>query len=116
MHRQPRSLVLTGAVLAALVAAAPAGAMPLAKTLGGTVGPAFTISVSKKTMKAGRFTITIRDRGNIHNFHLRGPGVNKRTGVAATGTVMWTVRLRRGTYTFLCDPHASSMRGTFRVT
>jgi plastocyanin len=24
--------------------------------------------------------------------------------------------LRPGTYTFLCDPHRSKMRGTFRVT
>ena len=28
---------------------------------------------------------------------------------------IWTVTLKRGAYTFLCDPHASAMRGTFRV-
>jgi plastocyanin len=51
----------------------------------------------------------------MHNFHLRGPGVNKATTVRAKRTVTWTVTLRRGTYRYVCDPHARRMRGSFRV-
>jgi len=35
-----------------------------------------------RTAKAGKTTITIRDLTAKDNFHLTGPGVNKKTGVA----------------------------------
>jgi plastocyanin len=69
-----------------------------------------------KTVKAGTYRIKIEDRARTHDFHLVGPGVNKKTSVAGVTETVWTVKLRRGTYTFQCDPHASMMRGTFRVT
>ena len=94
-------------------AAFPAGN---ANRLTGTDGPGFTITMSKKAVKAGIYKIVIRDRSSIHNFHLTGPGVNKKTGVAAVGTTTWTVKLKKGTYKFVCDPHASIMRGVLRVT
>jgi plastocyanin len=58
----------------------------------------------------------VRDRSRMHNFHLRGRGVNKRTTVGFLGSTTWTVTLRPGTYRFVCDPHARRMRGSFRVT
>jgi plastocyanin len=115
MRRATLLIPPVAGLIAALAAAAPAAAAPQAKTLRATVGPGFTISVSKRSVAPGRFRITVRDRSNIHNFRLRGPGVNRATGVSARGTFTWTIRLRKGTYTFLCDPHASSMRGTLRV-
>ena len=42
----------------------------------------FTITMNKKTVKAGTYVIIIRDRSAIHNFRLTGPGVNKATGLA----------------------------------
>ena len=42
--------------------------------------------------------------------------MNKRTAVGFKGTVTWTVTLRRGRYTFVCDPHAAFMKGSFRVS
>jgi plastocyanin len=69
-----------------------------------------------KSVKAGTYRIKIEDKATIHNFRLKGPGLNKATSVPRKAEVIWTVTLRKGTYTFLCDPHASSMRGTFRVT
>ena len=69
-----------------------------------------------KTVKAGTHRIKIEDKAAIHNFHLVGPGVDKSTSVSGVGERIWTVKLKPGTYTFFCDPHASSMRGTFRVT
>lgn len=68
------------------------------------------------TVKAGTYRIKIEDEATIHNFRLRGPGVNKATSVPGKVETVWTVALRKGTYTFVCDPHASTMRGTFKVT
>ena len=68
------------------------------------------------TLKAGAYRIKIEDAATIHNFRLTGPGVNRATSVPTKSEQIWTIRLRKGTYTFLCDPHASGMRGTFRVT
>jgi plastocyanin len=94
---------------------------PRVQTLTATVGPSATISLRTASgrrvtrLRRGRYRIRVRDRSTMHNFHLRGPGVNKRTTVAFRGTVTWTVTLRRGTYRFVCDPHARRMRGSFRV-
>ena len=108
---------LLAAALSALVlvAGASSAAAKPAK-LSASDGPGFTIGMSAKTVKAGTYTITVRDRSSIHNFHLIGPGVNKTTSVAAVKTYTWTVKLKRGTYRFVCDPHASFMKGTLRVT
>ena len=87
----------------------------------GEVGPGFTIEVTKagkdvKTLKAGKYTFKIEDKSSIHNFHLLGPGVNKKTSVSFTGETTWTVRLKPGRYTYQCDPHAANgMKGRFRV-
>jgi hypothetical protein len=61
----------------------------------------------------GTYEIVVRDLSDEHNFHLSGPGVNEATAVETQGTVTWTVTLRNGTYTLLCDPHFTSMRRTF---
>jgi plastocyanin len=95
---------------------------PRVTRLTATVGPGATISLRTATgrrvtrLRRGRYRITVRDRSASHNFHLRGPGVNKRTAVGFRGTRTWTVTLRRGRYRFVCDPHARRMRGSFRVT
>jgi len=104
------------AVLATLAVAAPTFAAATTNTLTGTDGPGFTITMSKKTVKAGTYLIVIHDRSAIHNFHLTGPGVNKKTSVPAVSTVRWTVKLKKGTYKFICDPHAAIMSGVLKVT
>jgi hypothetical protein len=85
-----------------------------------TVGPGFTINLTRggrkvTRLKPGTYTIVVRDRARIHNFHLRGPGVNKKTGVAFVGTVRWRVKLVRGLYRYNCDPHITTLRSSFRV-
>ena len=97
----------------AAVVALPAGAAT--PKLLGTVGPGFTITLTKKPTKAGKYTLVVSDKSSIHNFHLTGPGVNVKTSVAATGSKTFRIALKKGKYTFLCDPHASTMRGTFRI-
>jgi plastocyanin len=95
---------------------------PRVTRLVATVGPGATISLKNAAgrrvtrLKAGRYRIAVRDRSVMHNFHLKGPGVNKKTAVAFKGTRTWTLTLKRGRYSFVCDPHASRMRGSFRVT
>jgi len=88
------------------------GDVPVA--LAGSVGPGQKISFAR-TSRAARATITIRDRTSKDNFHLSGPGVNKKTGVAFMGTVKWTVVLSAGTYTFRSDAH-KALKGTLKVT
>ena len=104
---------------AGLVIAAVAGAADTKLT--GVVGPGFTISLvdaqgqSVTRLPAGEVDITVDDRGNEHNFHLRGPGVDFSTGVEEVGQRTFTVTLRDGNYTFVCDPHAGQMAGAFQA-
>jgi plastocyanin len=111
------SLALVGTLV--LASSAPAAA-PTPKTVTGVVGPAFNISLKQhtkavKVLAPGMYIFVIDDKSNIHNFHLEGPGVDKKTGVGATGTFTWRLTLRRGTYKFVCDPHATIMKGKFVV-
>jgi plastocyanin len=111
-------LVALAAIVAALVVPSALAATP---TLTGTVGPGFTITLKKGTakvtkLKAGAYVIKVSDKSKIHNFRLKGPGVNKTTSVGGTGTATWKVTLKKGKYTFVCDPHASIMKGTFTVS
>jgi plastocyanin len=112
-------LALVTLLAAALVVVASASAAT--PTLTGVDGPGFTITLKKGTakvtsLKAGKYKIVIKDLSNIHNFHLSGPGLNKKTSVGAKGTFTWAVTLKKGTYKFVCDPHASIMKGSFKVT
>lgn len=104
------------AIVATLALAASSVAAASTRTLIGTDGPGFTITMNKKIVKAGKYVIIIRDRSSIHNFHLTGPGVNKMTSVPAVRTTKWTIRLRKGIYHFVCDPHRAIMHGILKVT
>jgi plastocyanin len=112
LRRYVQTLVVA-VVLSGLASAVPAvAATPVIK---GTVGPGFTITLSKKPTKPGRTTFVISDKSSIHNFHLVGPGVNKKTSVSGTGTTTWTVTLAKGTYRYYCDPHKAIMKGSFTI-
>ena len=112
------------ALLVAAVAAALIAVPAYAKSSGleGEVGPGFSIEVKKggkdlETIKAGTYKIKVEDKASIHNFHLFGPGLNKKTAVAFKGEMTWTIKLKPGRYTYQCDPHAASgMKGHFKVT
>jgi plastocyanin len=104
------------ATVAIFALAAPTLAASRTNNLTGTDGPGFTITMSKKSVKAGTYVITIHDRSSIHDFHLTGPGVNKATSVQAVSTTKWTVKLKKGTYHFVCDPHKAIMHGVLKVT
>jgi hypothetical protein len=111
MRKIVAAVVLTAA-LAGLTALPALAATPV---LSGTVGPGFTIIMKKKPTKAGTYKLVIADKSSIHNFHLTGPGVNVKTSVPAVGTKTFTIRLKKGKYVFVCDPHRTVMKGSFTI-
>jgi plastocyanin len=116
-----RTLALTLALAAAVSLAAvglaqAASTKASARTITGVVGPGFSISVNKTSVKAGTYTFKVQDKAKIHNFHITGPGVNKSTSVSGTGTTTWTLKLKKGTYKIVCDPHSTSMKTSLKVT
>jgi len=94
------------------------------KSLVGDVGhnDAFTISFKDENgaaisnLAAGTYQVTIKDESSIHDFHLKGSGVDKATSVSGIGATSFTVTFAPGKYSFLCDPHASQMHGSFTVS
>ena len=105
--------------LSSLIGAGSAAAAP--KTVNGSVGPGFTISLKlagKKVtkLKATTYKFKVTDKSSGHNFHLTGPGYNRAiTSVGFTGTKTITLKLRKGTYRYRCDVHPSEMKGSFKV-
>jgi hypothetical protein len=90
--------------------------------LRGSVGPGFEISLTDEagepvtTLAPGSYTLLTDDKSSSHNFHLSGEGVDLATDIGETGTDSFDVDLSGGTYTFVCDPHASSMNGSVEVS
>lgn len=112
-------LAAAGAVMFA--APTPTSATP-AQPVTGSVGPGFTIVLTKGGHKVTKlkartpYRFVISDRATIHDFHLRGPGIDRvLTSVGFQGTKSFTLTLKKGTYHFFCDPHASFMHGSFTV-
>jgi hypothetical protein len=86
-------------------------------TLNGSVGPGFDISLDGTDgLTAGGYTLVVDDKASAHNFHLTGPGVDVATDVGGEGAETFEIQLEPGEYTFVCDPHASSMNGSFSVS
>jgi hypothetical protein len=118
----PVRLVVLGVCLAALLV--PSAAVPADNpVLEGFVGAndAFSIRLQDANgtrlthVDAGTYTVKIHDLSELHNFHLSGPGVDQATPVEEKQEATWTVTLTDGTYTYVCDAHASLMKGSFTV-
>ncbi len=106
-----------GGDAAATTEATTGGGEASGTTLNGSVGPGFVISLDGTDgLTAGDYTIVVDDQSSEHNFHLTGPGgVDVATDVSAEGEETLEVTLEAGEYTFVCDPHASQMKGSFTV-
>ena len=113
-----RSVLVSLVVAAALAVPAVAAARPFQ----GAVGPGATISLKRangsalKHASPGEHRFAISDQSSFHNFHLLGPGVNRRTTVAGRGTVTWNLTLGAGKFSFRSDPQARRLKGSFTVT
>ena len=75
-----------------------------------TEGGSRVRSVTENTYK-----VRVSDTSKKQNFHLTGPGVNKKTSVAAKTTKTWTLSLKPGKYTYRSDKNRRLKR-TFTVT
>jgi hypothetical protein len=114
-----RTLLASAAAGLLLVFAGGAGAQ--SPTLFGTVGPGFSIRFADASgnpvthLDPGTYTIQVDDKGDLHNFHLTGPGVDQATDIEPVGTFTWTVTFAEGRYHYQCDAHPTTMRGDFTV-
>jgi hypothetical protein len=70
------------------------------------------------TIAPGTYDLEIHDQTSSHNFHLTGPGVDKRTEVPEVVTVTWedVVLAAGSTFSYVCDPHSDFMNGSFTTT
>ena len=90
----------------------------------GTVGKndAFSISLTDNTgnditnLAAGTYQLTVHDDSGIHNFHITGSGVDDKTDITKAQVKTFTITVKAGTYTFLCDSHPTQMKGSFTVS
>lgn len=86
-----------------------------------TVGPKATISLRSasgavlRTIKAGTYSIVVRDRSKVHNFHLVGKGVNRKSTLGGATTVTWTVKLQAGVLRFYSDKAPKTVKGSITV-
>jgi hypothetical protein len=93
----------------------PAPKPTAAARLGASVAAGGKVSLAGAAIvKAGPAVITVRDASRTGNFHITGPGVNRKTGLAFRGTVKWTVALVPGKYVFRSDARPRA-RGTLTV-
>ena len=116
--------VIAAALIASVAVAAALGQGATTPTLKGTVGPGFTISLTKggkkvRTLRAGIYTISVRDRAASHNFTLERetkPKIEKHvTSTAFIGTKSMKVTLKKGEWKYYCSVHESTMHGSFVV-
>lgn len=92
---------------------APPPPAPKPKIVRAGVTAGGTAHVSARSLRAGRYRLVVRDASKRRNFHLTGPGFNRRTGIAFAGTAVWTARLKRGTYRYGSDPEP--LEGRLRI-
>jgi hypothetical protein len=114
-----RGLVVVAAAAAFVLVPVGASSVSANPELRGTVGPGFFIRLANPDgsvvtkVEPGTYDIVVRDLSVEHNFHLSGPGVDRFTQVEDTADVSWTVTFVEGRYTYVCDPHSTTMRGAF---
>jgi hypothetical protein len=102
------------AYIEALTGSAPPAALRAIVTRGRGLDLRTTYGDPVIALEASRYTVTVRDGSATRDFHLVGPGVNRRTGLAFRGTRRWTIDLRRGTYRYRSD-QPESKRQSFVV-
>jgi len=121
MSRAPLVLASVAAVVlpSAAGSAGPTPPSPIQPRLDAKVS-AHSISLTNaagarvQTLYQESYRFVVHDSSKGQNFHLIGPAVNRKTGVAAKTTTTWTVMLEPGTYVFRSD-RSSRLHGSFGV-
>jgi plastocyanin len=117
--------ILAGTAVLAIsltIAATALGNSTGTVTLKGTVGPGFTIKLTKGGKKVtslthGKYKFVISDKSSNHSFALDGPhGFAKDfTTIPFVGTKTATLTLKKGSYKYYCKNHESIMFAHFTV-
>jgi plastocyanin len=121
------SLALGSVVIVLLLTGVGAafGHSSAAPKLNGTVGPGFTIKLTKggqkaKIVKAGSYLFVIADKSSFHNFTLErqtgGKFEKHLTSTPFQGAKSVTVKLGKGKWKFYCSVHESQMHGFITVS
>jgi hypothetical protein len=79
-----------------------------------TISLKTTSGTKVRSAVEGKFRFVVTDAAKTQNFHLIGPGLNRRTGIKARTRATWTVTLNPGRYTYRSDKNRR-LRGTFTV-
>ena len=101
-------------------------ALPVAAS-GSPIVPVLTANVTAKSvtlvgadgkrvrvLQPNVYRLVVRDRTVKQNFHLVGPQVSVKTGVAARRTKVWSLYLKPGSYSYRSDRNAR-LGGAFIV-
>jgi hypothetical protein len=119
--------LLAAAVILVTLVAAPLADPAENPTLIATVGTndGFDIGLADANgapvvrIPPGTYTIVVRDRSTLHNYHLASnedPSVDFRTELDFVGEMSFTVTLKDGVrYAYACEPHWQTMNGAFFV-
>ena len=109
---------MKGSFTAGNVPPPPPPPPPAAKLSGKVTTKTITLKTGSgskvRSLTSGKFKLTVSDTSKTQNFHLKGPGVNKKTGVAARAKATWTLTLKPGKYTYRSDK-SRKLRGSFTV-
>ena len=103
---EPHWQIMNGRFQVNVASSSPPPPPPSPPTRGritATVAVGGKVALSRTSVVAGRYVVSVRDRSRRDNFHLAGRGVNRRTGRSFTGTATWNVSLSRGTYVYGSD-------------
>jgi hypothetical protein len=119
-----RPLLATALVAVAVSVPAAGGSVGTTTSPGvpNLVGKVTARAISLKTAAGTKirsvpqntYRIAVSDTSKGQNFHLSGPGVNRKTQVTGTAGATWTVTLTPGTYVYRSDK-SKKLRGTFTV-
>jgi uncharacterized cupredoxin-like copper-binding protein len=126
MHKVSRATrfglvaVLVAAAVAGVAAAGMAAHSARATTRVTVTEREYKITLSRRTLPAGRTTFVVRNAGKlVHEFAITGPGIGTKRihGTLAPGShKTLTVKLGKGKFTLWCPIHVSrGMKATIKV-
>jgi hypothetical protein len=115
----PHATQMRGSFTVGNVPPPPPPPAPPGRLTGKVNAKAITLKTSSgsrvRSVVEKAYRLTVTDSSNKQNFHLTGPGVNRKTAIRAKARATWTLRLRPGKYTYRSDGNRRLKR-TFTVT
>ena len=115
----PHATLMRGSFTVGNVPPPPPPPAPPGRLSGKVTAKAITLKTSSgsrvRSVVEKAYRLTVTDSSNKQNFHLTGPGVNRKTAIRAKARATWTLRLRPGKYTYRSDGNRRLKR-TFTVT